>query len=51
MLWNAPHTSISGEAETDQAEGDVRVAELLKVNASLDKVDFSRPLWIRVQPP
>lgn len=39
MARKATQDSISGETESDQDEGDARVAELLKVNGSLDKVD------------
>jgi hypothetical protein len=48
-LRKATQDSAPGHAETDQADVDARVAELLKENAVLDKVNLSRPCWIRMR--
>ena len=49
-LRKATQDSGSGHAEANQADVDVRVAELLKENAVVEKVNLSRPCWIHMQP-
>lgn len=46
-LRKASQDNAPRDVETDQAEADMRVAELLKEHAVLNKVSLSGPLWIR----
>ena len=43
MLRKATQDSASGHAETDQSDVDARVADLLKENAVIEKVNLSHP--------
>jgi len=48
-LRRATQDSAPGHTETDQADVDARVAELMKENSVLEKVKFSLLVWIRIR--